>query len=264
MEFKNNNWKDGLSDHQLTKIREIEERLSTALRGEEDFEVCLPSRPDPSVTFTKDPLSVSSMVSNSSGVVITVEEGDGQDLFTPTASPNTSFEEAKNAASHISPSLRNLGPGYVSNLAQFWALKSKQCQDMNSFFNIGGFKFGDSAVGTGANGEQFLEENETFMSEVDPSQLKETLFVQCEMIRDLEEDKAKLNVIIDGLKTKNDEIGESVRELEELLESKSHQVEYLRESLNNCNDKVTKLLKEDLEKNYRIIELEGTIEDLNF
>ena len=40
------------------------------------------------------------------------------------------------------------------------------------------------------------------------------------------------------------------------------QICQLRESLNVTNDKHSRLLREDLEKNYRIIELEGKIEDL--
>ena len=52
-----------------------------------------------------------------------------------------------------------------------------------------------------------------------------------------EEEKSKLNATIEGFKKENDKINESIRELEDILESKSTQVEYLRESLNNCNDK---------------------------
>ena len=45
-------------------------------------------------------------------------------------------------------------------------------------------------------------------------------------------------------------------------EAKSERICQLRESLNVTNDKHSRLLREDLEKNYRIIELEGKIEDL--
>ena len=259
MEFDNDSWAaDGLSANQLFKVIEIKGNLNTVLQSREDFPVSQCSSSDPSTTFTKD---ATDTISNRSGVVITVEEGgDDNHLVTPSASPNTSFEETHNAAFNISPSLRNLGPGYVSNLAQFWALKSKQGQDMDSFFKFGSTR---DSIGNGGNVEKLLEENETFLSEADPSLMKETIFVQCEMIRDLEEDKCKLNASLEGLKKENDKLGESVREMEEIIESKSTQVEYLRENLNNCNDKVTKLLKEDLEKNYKIIELEGTMEDLN-
>ena len=251
MEFDNDSWAaDGLSANQLFKVIEIEGNLNTVIQSREDFlaSQCSSSRSDPSTTFTKDRTDT---ISNRSGVVITVEEGgDDVHLITPSASPNTSFEESHNAAFNISPSLRNLGPGYVSNLAQFWALKSKQGQDMDSFFKFGSTR--DSS-GKGGNVEKLLDENETFLSEADPSLMKETIFVQCEMIKDLEEDKCKLNSSLEGLKKENDKLGESVREMEEILESKSTQVEYLRESLNNCNEKVTKLLKEDLDKNYKTI-----------
>ena len=92
--------------------------------------------------------------------------------------------------------------------------------------------------------------------------MRETVFAQCGMIRDLEDDKKNLLDTIEELKTEKKDIDESVRELEEVLETKSNQIANLKESLNISNEKFTKLLREDLEKNYRIIELEGKIEDL--
>ena len=99
-------------------------------------------------------------------------------------------------------------------------------------------------------------------AEADLSQMRETVFAQCGMIRDLEDDKKNLLDAIEELKTEKKDIDESVRELEEVLETKSNQIANLKESLNLSNEKFTKLLREDLEKNYRIIELEGKIEDL--
>ena len=92
--------------------------------------------------------------------------------------------------------------------------------------------------------------------------MRETVFAQCGMIRDLEDDKKNLLDAIEELKTEKKDIDESVHELEEVLETKSNQIANLKESLNLSNEKFTKLLREDLEKNYRIIELEGKIEDL--
>ena len=99
-------------------------------------------------------------------------------------------------------------------------------------------------------------------AEADLSQMRETVFAQCGMIRDLEDDKKNLLDAIEELKTEKKDIDESVRELEEVLETKSNQIANLKESLNLSNEKFTKLLREDLEKNYRIIELEGKVEDL--
>ena len=116
--------------------------------------------------------------------------------------------------------------------------------------------------GEGAEAERLLEEEMSAAAEADLSQMRETVFAQCGMIRDLEDDKKNLLDAIEELKTEKKDIDESVRELEEVLETKSNQIANLKESLNLSNEKFTKLLREDLEKNYRIIELEGKIEDL--
>ena len=116
--------------------------------------------------------------------------------------------------------------------------------------------------GEGAEAERLLEEEMSAAAEADLSQMRETVFAQCGMIRDLEDDKKNLLDTIEELKTEKKDIDESVRELEEVLETKSNQIANLKESLNLSNEKFTKLLREDLEKNYRIIELEGKIEDL--
>ena len=116
--------------------------------------------------------------------------------------------------------------------------------------------------GEGAEAERLLEEETSVAAEADLSQMRDTVFAQCGMIRDLEDDKKNLLDTIEELKTEKKDIDESVRELEEVLETKSNQIANLKESLNISNEKFTKLLREDLEKNYRIIELEGKIEDL--
>lgn len=183
--------------------------------------------------------------------IVTVNDVD--DYKTPTASPSTSFNEDP---ADISPSLRNLEPGYVSNLAQFWASQSKsQNKDLSSFF------FGTDS---GQNSEKLLDENDSQLPTPgsDVSQLRETCFVQCEIIRDLEEDKAKMAMEIENLKTLNTSLIEEKECMDENLKAKSNQIACLKESLNTTNDKVSKLLREDLEKNYRIIELEGINEDL--
>merc|ERR1711915_237178 len=67
---------------------------------------------------------------------------------------------------------------------------------------------------------------------------------------------------IENLKTLNTSLIEEKECMDENLKAKSNQIACLKESLNTTNDKVSKLLREDLEKNYRIIELEGINEDL--
>lgn len=80
---------------------------ASQLKGElEDFR-CQPTHA--TSTYTKLP-----------GITVTV--GD-ESVKTPTASPNNSFNEEEQNMMDISPSLRNLVPGYVSNLAGFWSMK---------------------------------------------------------------------------------------------------------------------------------------------
>merc|ERR1712198_477813 len=110
--------------------------------------------------------------------------------------------------------------------------------------------------------EKLLDENGSHLPNSDVSQLRETCFVQCEIIRDLEEDKAKMSTEIENLKSMNASLLEEKESMDENLKAKSNQIACLKESLNTTNDKLSKLLREDLEKNYRIIELEGFNEDL--
>lgn len=114
------------------------------------------------------------------------------------------------------------------------------------------------------NSEQLLEETASNVSaseELDSSQLKRSLKEHYAIIENLEEDKQKLNSIIEQFKTDKAIADDLVHHLEKMLDSKSNQIGNLKESLNLCNDKLSAMLKEDLEKNYKIIELEGSNED---
>jgi len=185
---------------------------------------------------------------------VTINDDNDVDYKTPTASPNASFDDDQPA--DISPSLRNLEPGYVSNLAQFWASQSRnKNKDLSSFFFA-------TPSPPGGIAEKLLDENDSHLPNSDVSQLRETCFVQCEIIRDLEEDKAKMSTEIENLKSMNASLLEEKESMDENLKAKSNQIACLKESLNTTNDKLSKLLREDLEKNYRIIELEGFNEDL--
>ena len=95
----NNDWKNGMSSSQLAKVCELERQLED-LRGHQAGVTS---------TYTRLP-----------GISVTLGEDSAK---TPTASPNNSFSEADQNLMDISPSLRNLVPGYVSNMAGFWSLK---------------------------------------------------------------------------------------------------------------------------------------------
>ena len=112
-------------------------------------------------------------------------------------------------------------------------------------------------------GEQLLQEETSTLEAVSFIKLQEALTRQYDdYIRDLEEDRASLRKEVAKLEEEKMSAGEEVQDLEQALERKCARISQLKESLNITNDKHSKLLREDLEKNYRIIELEGKIEDL--
>ena len=67
---------------------------------------------------------------------------------------------------------------------------------------------------------------------------------------------------MEKLEAEKTSLDEEIQDWEQRMEAKSSRISQLKDSLNITNDKHSKLLREDLEKNYRIIEQEGTIEDL--
>ena len=112
-------------------------------------------------------------------------------------------------------------------------------------------------------GEQLLQEDTSTLEAASFIKLQEALTRQYDdYIRDLEEDRASLRKEVEKLEEEKMSANEEVQDLEQALERKCARISQLKESLNITNDKHSKLLREDLEKNYRIIELEGKIEDL--
>ena len=94
-------WTIGMTEDQMNKFQELERDLREARSCHCHNRV--------KTTYTKLP-----------GISVSMEE----DVHTPTVSPNNSFnDDNSRKLTDISPSLRNLGPGFVSNLAGFWALK---------------------------------------------------------------------------------------------------------------------------------------------
>ena len=65
---------------------------------------------------------------------------------------------------------------------------------------------------------------------------------------------------MEKLEAEKTSLDEEIQDWEQRMEAKSSRISQLKDSLNITNDKHSKLLREDLEKNYRIIEQEGTIE----
>ena len=113
-------------------------------------------------------------------------------------------------------------------------------------------------------GEQLLQEDgDSVLEAASFIKLQEVLTRQYEeYIRDLEEDRASLRKQVEKLEAEKTSLDEEIQDWEQQMEAKSSRISQLKDSLNITNDKHSKLLREDLEKNYRIIEQEGTIEDL--
>ena len=113
-------------------------------------------------------------------------------------------------------------------------------------------------------GEQLLQEDsDSVLEAASFIKLQEALARQYEeYIRDLEEDRANLREQVEKLEAEKTSLDEEVQDWEQRMEAKSSRISQLKDSLSITNDKHSKLLREDLEKNYRIIEQEGTIEDL--
>lgn len=183
-----------------------------------------------------------------------VKEFGGEDLRTPSVSPNNSFIEEHHKNTDVSPSLRDLEPGYVSNLAEFWAKKAlRSVQQAAASVSV-----------ISEAGEQLLQEDsESVLEAASFIKLQEVLARQYEeYIRDLEEDRANLRKQVENLEAEKTSLDEEIQDWEQQMEAKSSRICQLKDSLSITNDKHSKLLREDLEKNYRIIEQEGTIEDL--
>ena len=113
-------------------------------------------------------------------------------------------------------------------------------------------------------GEQLLkEDSDSVLEAASFIKLQEALARQYEeYIRDLEEDRANLRKQVGKLEAEKTSLDEEIQDWEQRMEAKSSRISQLKDSLSITNDKHSKLLREDLEKNYRIIEQEGTIEDL--
>jgi len=121
----------------------------------------------------------------------------------------------------------------------------------------------NESVEISESGEQLLQEDSSTLEAADLIKLQEVVSRQyMDYIRDLEEDRFSLRSRVAELEAENTKLGQEVEEVQGGLEAKSERICQLRESLNVTNDKHSRLLREDLEKNYRIIELEGKIEDL--
>ena len=236
-----------MTEEQMNKIQELERDLREARSCHCHNRV--------KTTYTKLP-----------GISVSMEE----DVHTPTVSPNNSFnDDNSRKLTDISPSLRNLGPGFVSNLAGFWALKVNSIdpyfwQNLLIKFILKA-KIGEDQgrLSPGDCSEILLNESGSAISEDDleNSHKQDSAADHLMMMKNLQEDKSKLFLIIEEMKAEGEVAAKELHDLEIELENKNNQIKHLKESLNTCNEKLSAMLKEDLEKNYKIIELEAANED---
>eukprot|EP00092_Neocalanus_flemingeri_P030854 GFUD01033508.1.p1 GENE.GFUD01033508.1~~GFUD01033508.1.p1 ORF type:complete len:460 (-),score=117.55 GFUD01033508.1:64-1443(-) len=232
-------WKIGLTCDQLQKVEELESSLVSAtskLQQKDDFEK---SRHE-SQAGPRNVVNRIHEASTDSGTSPSPHPTVSISCPSPTSPlplPNTSQPHKVDTTS---PSFRSLNSGYVSSLADFWANKwkkvdedcSKDCQE----------EHGEGLE----NNEQLAENNPEVLKEV-----KDTIMAQCDILRASEEENLKLKGDVKALVIQNEEILAYLDQKDESLAT------HLRE---NLNEKVSKLLKELEEKNFKICELEEKLE----
>lgn len=170
-------------------------------------------------------------------VVIVTEGGEAKNL-TPNSSPTL--------LKPPSPSLQSLHPGYVNSLASFWADKWRKSPKSTS----------DHDEANEPKSPTNVEESNNFSPEESDhiQNLKRTIGFLEEFLR-TEESKVLM------LQQQVEVLAKEVEDQQEQLLDKDSIIDFWKDKVDKCADKVTRLLREDLEKNYRIISLEGQLDD---
>ena len=163
---------------------------------------------------------------------------------TSPTSPSSLLTSQPPTNADTSPSLRSLNPGYVSSLADFWSNKWKM--ENNDC----------SKASQGANGQGWVNVNETAEDSEEVNHLKETIMIQCQLFRATEDENLKLKDDNKNLELQNEKIVKDLDQLRENLKIRESTVTNLRENLKDCNEKVSMLIDQDLEKECRIAEFE--------
>ena len=167
--------------------------------------------------------------------VTVTEEGGEADHLTPSSSPTL--------LKPPSPSLQCLHPGYVNSLASFWADKWKKSPKSTSE--------NDEAdeLKSPADDE---ERNNVSPKESDHIQnLKGTIGFLEEFLRTEESKSQNLTLKVLMLQQQVEVLAKQVEDQQEELLDKDSIIDFWKDKIDKCNDKVTRLLREDLEKNYR-------------
>jgi len=159
----------------------------------------------------------------------------------PPAS-NPSFQAAQVA--DTSPSFRSLHPGYVSNMADFWAniwtIENAERPGIERKFLQG----------------KCLEDAPEEEKDEEINRLKETIMIQCQLFRATEEENVKLKEKIVNIELMNDKI---LKDLNHKSEKRENLVTTLRSQLRESRDEVSELVDKDVVRTSRILELEDKI-----
>jgi len=244
------NWKTGLTRQQLLKVEELENRLSVATATLQQQEVS--EKFDHDGQFGQSQVLV--RIQEPSVSAVSADPGLSSSLPTiscssPTSPSSSLFTSQPPHSVDTSPSFRSLNPGYVSSLAEFWANKwklennecSKACQEH------------DHDQGLENCGKLDEKSNEI-------NHLKETIMVQCDLLRAAEQENVKLKGDLKNLALQYEEILSDHNLKVGSLKNKENTTVNLRSNLKDCNEKVSRLLEENLVKNNKIVELEENLE----
>jgi len=166
---------------------------------------------------------------------VTVTEGGEADHLTPNSSPTL--------LKPPSPSLQSLHPGYVNSLASFWADKWRKSPKSTS----------ENEEADEHNSPADDEESSNLsLKESDHIQnLKRTIGFLEEFLRTEESKSQNLTLKVLMLQQRVEVLVKEVEDQQEQLLDKDSIIDFWKDKIDKCNDKVTRLLREDLEKNYR-------------
>eukprot|EP00092_Neocalanus_flemingeri_P037526 GFUD01040861.1.p1 GENE.GFUD01040861.1~~GFUD01040861.1.p1 ORF type:complete len:445 (-),score=124.56 GFUD01040861.1:137-1471(-) len=244
-------WKIGLTIEQLLKVEELENCLGAAsatanLWQKEDIEK---SQNESQSGLRNGAIRIHE-ASSDSGTSPSPRPTILISSSSPTRTPPPPLPTSQPPHNvDTSPSFRSLNPGYVSSLADFWANKWKMEND-------------DSSEACREEHGQGLEENDNIVSEHkhEVKCLRETIMAQCELLRASQEENLKLKQDFKILELQNEDILADLNlKVERSLKKKESTAAQL-ENLNDGNEKVSVLLKDDKEKNCKISELKEKLE----
>jgi len=192
-------------------------------------------------------------------LVTNFEEGNIHEVV-PNVPPESQLPDAlsPSASSHqvieTSPSFRSLHPGHVSSISDFWENIWKIENDYGTNVFARGGRSRDHGVGNGVN-LTIDDEGEEL------NRLKETVMIQCQLLKVAEQENDKLRGKIDSIELMNKKI---LKDLNEKSEKRENLVIDLRAKLEEYEKDVSDMNDKDLVKKYKILELEDKLTESRF